>query len=118
QASVGRHEYTLKIAIKGQAVLHKMHLRSWFQHNAMAAPHLMPGANVVTVAVADDKALQDAPLVVIYRYRDAAKWDGPVKALEHRVTKSGETFRVELPQTEKLPQMRDLTLRYGKLAWN
>ena len=45
-AGVGRHEYTLKIAIKGKAVLHKMHLRSWFQHNAMAGPHLVPGANV------------------------------------------------------------------------
>ena len=41
-----------------------------------------------------------------------------IKVLEHRARKSGDTFRVELPQTDKLPQMRDLTLRYGKLAWN
>jgi hypothetical protein len=118
QPSVGRHDYRLKIAIKGKAVLHRLHLRSWFQHNAMAAPHLMPGANVVTVIVADDKALHEAPLAVIYRYREAGNWDGPIKAIEHRAAKSGETFRVALPQTEKLPQMRDLTLRYGQLAWN
>jgi len=118
QASVGRHDYTLKIEIKGQAVLKRLHVRSWFQHNAMAAPHLMPGANVVKVAVADDTVLRDTPLVVIYRYREAGKGDSPIKVLEHRVRKNGDMFRVELPQTDKLPQMRDLTLRYGKLAWN
>ena len=66
----------------------------------------------------DDKALQTAPLTVVYRYREAPKWDGPIKVVEQQVTKNGETFRVDVPQTEKLPQMRDLTLRYGKLAWN
>jgi hypothetical protein len=117
-ASVGRHEYTVKIEIIGKTILKQMHLRSWFQHNAMAAPHLMPGANVIKVAVADDKALHNAPLTLIYRYREAPKWDGAIKVIEHQVAKGGETFRVELPQTDKLPQMRDLTLRYGKLAWN
>ena len=49
QNSVGRYDYAVKIALKGKAVLNKLHVRSWFQHNAMAAPHLMPGANVVKV---------------------------------------------------------------------
>src|SRR5262249_14090014 len=106
------------IEIIGKTVLKQMHLRSWFQHNAMAAPHLMPGANAIKVAVADEKALQTAPLTLIYRYREAPKWDGPNKVVEQQVTKNGETLRVDLPQTERLPQMRDLTLRYGKLAWN
>ncbi|HEY7423813.1 MAG TPA: hypothetical protein VH682_06160 [Gemmataceae bacterium] len=118
QASIGRYEYTLKIALKGKAVLHKLHARSWFQHNAMAAPHLMSGANVVKVEVANEEALQKAPLTLIYRYREAPKWQGDVKSVQHTVRKNGETFRVETAQSEKLPQMRDLTLRYGKLAWN
>src|SRR5262249_25056811 len=104
--------------LKGKALLHQLHVRSWFQHNAMAAPHLMPGTNVIKVEVANEEGLTQAPLALIYRYREAPQWDGPVKTIEQQVKKSGETFRVELPQTETLPQMRALPLRYGKLAWN
>jgi hypothetical protein len=83
----------------------------------MAAPHLMPGANVVKVELANPDALAKAPLTLVYRYREAPRWEGPVKTFQQEVKKSGDTFRAELPTTEKLPQMRDMTLRYGKLAW-
>lgn len=113
----GRYEYTVKIGLKGKAAVGKIHLRTWFVHNAMAAPHLLPGKNVVKVEVANEEVLKKVPLTLIYRYRDAPQWDGTTRAWERRVGKSGETFEVELPQTEKLPQMRDMTLRHGKLAW-
>src|SRR5262249_25902620 len=89
QPSVGRHEYTIKIDLKGKAVLHKLHLRSWFQHNAMAAPHLMPGSNAIKVEFATAETLAK-DLTLIYRYREAPQWKGDIKTIQHEVKKSGE----------------------------
>jgi hypothetical protein len=115
RSHVGRYEYNVRIVLGEGDVLKNLYLRTWFQHNAMAAPHLMPGQNKVTIEVED--ALKEAPLTLIYRYKDAPNWDGPVKTLKQRITRNGETFTVDVPETEKLPQMQDLTLRYGQLDW-
>jgi len=117
RSGVGRHQYNVRIVLGEDSTLNNIYLRTWFQHNAMAAPHLMPGKNNVTVEVAGGDGLKTAPLTLVYRYRDAPDWDGPVKTVERRIARSAETFAVTLPQTDKLPQMRDLTLRYGQLAW-
>jgi hypothetical protein len=113
----GRHEYQLRFALKGKAALKRFHLKTIFTHNAMASPHLMPGRNKVTVTVANPQALKTEPLAVIYRYKDAPNWSGPVKTVEKAVPASPFAFEVSLPETEKLPQMQDLTLRCGKLHW-
>ncbi len=112
--SRGRHVYQLKFAIQGKAALHRFHLRTVFVHNAMAAPHLMPGRNNVTLTVAD-AAKADA-LALIYRYADAPAWKD-VKVIERSATRYPLTFVADLPETKKLPQMRDLTLRCGTLNW-
>ncbi len=117
RASRGLHEYQMKLTRKGRAVLKRFHLKTIFTHNAMASPHLMPGRNEVTVAVANPAALKDEPLTVIYRYKDAPNWSGPVKTIEKAVTGSPFSFQVELPETKKLPQMQDLTIRCGRLHW-
>ena len=117
RSGVGRHQYNVRIVLGERSTLNNMYLRTWFQHNAMAAPHLMPGKNNVTVEVAGGDVLQAAPLTLVYRYRDAPSWDGSVKTVERRIARSAEAFLVTLPETDKLPQMRDLTLRYGQLAW-
>ena len=117
RAGIGRYEYAVKIGIQGHASVGKMHLRTWFMHNAMAAPHLMPGKNVVTVEVANEESLKAAPLSLIYRYRDAPQWMGAVKTVESRVARNQERIEIVLPASEKLPQMRDMTLRYGTLSW-
>ncbi|MEX1098070.1 MAG: hypothetical protein WED34_18655 [Planctomycetales bacterium] len=118
RANRGRYEYGVRIRLEGHhTALRRQHLKTWFQHNAMAAPHLMPGKNRVTVEVAEEAGLKAAPLTVVYRYKDAPKWDGAVKSVEQTVTKNGQSFDVALPETDKLPQMQDLTIRYGALAW-
>ncbi|KPK83693.1 MAG: hypothetical protein AMJ81_07615 [Phycisphaerae bacterium SM23_33] len=113
----GRHEYQLRFALKGKAALKRFHLKTIFTHNAMASPHLMPGRNKVAVTVADPQALKAEPLTVMYRYKDAADWTGPIRTVEKAVPTSPFTFEVALPETEKLPQMQDLTLRCGELHW-
>ena len=113
----GRHEYKLKFAVRGKAALTRFHLKTIFTHNAMASPHLAPGKNKVTVTVANPAALKAEPLTVIYRYKDAPKWSGPIKTLTKAVTASPFTFEAKLPETRKLPQMQDLTIRCGKLNW-
>jgi hypothetical protein len=117
RSNVGRQDYTVRMTLRGKPQLRRMHLRTWFVHNAMAAPHLMPGSNHVTVEVANEEALKAAPLTLVYRYREAPQWTGPVVEVKRRIEKNGDNFVAELPVTEKLPQMRDLTLRYGELAW-
>ena len=115
--SRGLHEYQLKFALTGAAALKRLHLKTIFTHNAMASPHLMPGRNKVTVAVDNAPALKARPVTVVYRYKDAPNWSGEVKTIERSVSASPFTFDVTLPETKKLPQMQDLTLRYGALHW-
>jgi hypothetical protein len=124
---VGLHSYQVRVALKGKATLKHFYLSTVFTHNAMSAPHLMPGKNNVTVAVANDAALKESPLTVVYRYREAPAeatklldmtgWTGEIKTVSKQVDKSPFTFEVALPETAKLPQMQDLTLRCGELAW-
>jgi hypothetical protein len=114
---VGLHAYQIKFVLAGKAVLNKMLLQTYFTHNAMAAPHLVPGKNNVTVSVGNPDGLKDAALKVIYRYKDAPDWKGELKTIEKTVTASPFTFEAELPASEKMPQMQDLTLRNGTLAW-
>ncbi len=114
---IGRHEYQMKLTRKGRAVLKRFHLKTIFTHNAMASPHLMPGRNKVTVTVAKPGALKDEPLTVIYRYKDAPNWSGTIKTIQKRVTESPFSFEAALPETKKLPQMQDLTIRCGRLHW-
>ena len=113
----GLHAYRLRFALKGKAELKRFHLKTIFTHNAMASPHLMPGKNRVTVTVANPRALKAEPLTVVYRYKDAPNWSGPVKTVEKTVAASPATFQADLPETAKLPRMEDLTLRCGKLSW-
>ncbi len=113
---VGRHQYKVRFKLSGKARLKRLYLKTIFVHNAMAAPHLMPGKNKVTVTVANPEALKLQPMTVVYRYKEAPNWT-ELKVIERKVTSSPFTFQVDLPETEKLPQMQDLTLRYGKLAW-
>jgi len=75
----------------------------------MAAPHLMPGKNKVTFTVAN-------PVVLIYRYKEAPDWKDE-KVIERTITQSPFTSAADLPETAKLPQMQDLTLRCGTLLW-
>lgn len=116
-AGAGLHDYQIKLAWKGKAVLNHYLLQTWFTHNAMAAPHLMPGHNGVTVSAANPEALAAADLRAVYRYRDAPAWNGEIKSVEQKVAKSPLTYDMTLPETTKLPQMVDLTLRNGQPAW-
>lgn len=114
KSGAGLHHYDLKFALSGSAQLTKMYLRTVFQHNAMSAPHLMPGKNVVTVSTKTPDNVDH--LTLTYRYKDAPSW-GQMQVLEKKIDKSPYTFTVELPETEKLPQMHDLTLKNGQLNW-
>ena len=124
---VGLHAYQVRFALKGKAVLKHFYLSTVFTHNAMAAPHLMPGKNQVKVTVAKEETLKASPLTVAYRYReapaeatkllDSTAWTGDIKTVSKQVDKSPFTFEVALPDTAKLPQMQDLTFRCGELAW-
>jgi len=82
----------------------------------MAAPHLMPGRNRVTVNVANPPAVKAQPLTVVYRYKEAPGWTD-LKVIEKQVPRCPFTFDAELPETAKLPQMQDLTIRCGQLNW-
>lgn len=113
---VGRHVYELRFTLGGKAVLHHFHLKTVFVHNAMAAPHLMPGTNRVTLTAADPGALKAERITLIYRYKAAPAWT-ELKVIERRIPACPFTFAVDLPETEKLPQMQDLTLRCGRLSW-
>jgi len=113
---VGRHEYKLRFGLRGKAALHRFYLKTIFVHNAMAAPHLMPGRNRVTVTAADPAAVQAHPLTLVYRYKDAPAWT-ELRTIEKRIAASPTTFSVNLPKTDTLPQMQDLTLRCGTLHW-
>lgn len=112
RAARGRHKYEVKFKVNGNAKLNNLHIKTVFTHNAMAAPHLMPGKNRITVAAEEAKG----PLTLVYRYKEAPNWVNE-KTIEKEITKLPFTFDVKLPQTEKLPQMQDLTLRSGKLSW-
>ncbi|MBI3830825.1 MAG: hypothetical protein HY291_14990 [Planctomycetes bacterium] len=116
-SEAGLHAYRIKFALKGTAVLNHYLLQTYFTHNAMAAPHLMPGKNQVTVSVAKADTLAGADLKVLYRYREAPGWNGEIKTLEKEIKSNPFTFEAALPEGEKLPQMLDLTLRSGTLAW-
>ena len=112
------HNYQIKFELKGKATLKGFYLRTNFQHNAMAAPHLMPGKNVVSLEVANADVLAKSPLSVVYRYKDAPDWKGDVKTVEHSFAGAPLTFDAVLPESAKLPQMQDLTLRCGTLSWD
>ena len=112
----GRHEYQVRIKPAGKASVKRLHLKTVFTHNAMAAPHLMPGANRVTLTVADASALSTSPLTVIYRYKDAPNWTDE-KIVEKTARTSPFTFQVDVPETKKLPQMQEVTIRNGTPAW-
>jgi hypothetical protein len=114
---VGQHEYALKFKLTGKATLNNLCLRTIFVHNAMAAPHLMPGENKVTFTAGDPDALKAAPVTIIYRYKDAPDYKD-LKTVEQTAKASPFTFAAKLPQTPKLPQMQDLTLRCGMLHWD
>jgi len=114
--TIGRHEYQVRLKPIGKASVKRFHLKTIFTHNAMAAPHLMPGANKVTLAVANPRALAESPLTVIYRYKDAPNWTD-LKTVERTARTSPFTFAVDLPETKKLPQMQDVTIRNAALAW-
>lgn len=116
QQVVGLHKYQLKFKLNGSAKLKNFYLKTIFVHNAMSAPQLMPGKNNVTVEVANADALKKSPLTLIYRYKDAPGWSKK-QVIEKTITKSPFTFKVKLPDTDRLPQMTDMTLRCGKLAW-
>jgi hypothetical protein len=113
----GLHAYQIKFALKGKATLNRFLLQTYFTHNAMAAPHLMPGKNKVTVTVANPEDLDKAALTIRYRYKEAPDWKGEMKTIERRVTGSPFAFEAVIPESKKLPQMIDLTLRSGELAW-
>jgi hypothetical protein len=115
--SAGLHAYQLKFVIKGKAILNHYLAQTYFTHNAMAAPHLMPGKNNITVTVANAETIKAGGFKIIYRYKDAPDWKGELKTVEKEVTASPFTFDVTLAETEKLPQMLDLTLRNGAVAW-
>jgi len=112
----GRHAYDLRFAPRGKAALRRFHLKTVFTHNAMAAPHLMPGRNRVTLTVANPEALAGEPVTLVYRYKAAPQWTD-LRTVEKRAGGSPLTFAVDLPETKKLPQMQDLTLRCGELSW-
>jgi hypothetical protein len=114
---VGQHEYQLKFKLNGKAGLNRLCLRTVFVHNAMAAPQLMPGENKVRFTVANPDALKREPVTIIFRYKDAADWK-KLKTVERTAETSPFTFAANLPETQKLPQMQDLTLRCGKLYWD
>jgi hypothetical protein len=116
EPKVGRHEYQVRFRPAGNAVLKEFNLRTIFTHNAMAAPHLMPGANQVTVTADDAEAVKANGLTVVYRYKDAPAWTAE-KTIEKEITRVPTTFAADLPAGDKLPQMQDLTIRCGKLHW-
>ena len=111
---VGQHQYELKLRVTGKATLNRLFLRTVFVHNAMAAPQLMPGENKVTFTAGNPEALKAAPVTIIYRYKDAPDWKD-LKTIEQTAKASPFTFAAKLPQSAKLPQMHDLTLRCGTL---
>lgn len=116
QPTTGLHEYSLKFVLNGNAKLNNFYLRTIFTHNAMSAPHLMPGKNNITLSVGNPDVLKKSPVTVVYRYKEAPKWSDE-KIIEKTIDTAPFSFEAVLPETDKLPQMTDLTLRNGKLAW-
>ena len=123
----GLHAYQVKLTLKGKATLNRFFLQTTFTHNAMAAPHLMPGKNTYTLAAGKPESLKASPVTVVFRYKDApagkgatkdcTDWKGEVKTVEKKSDASPFKFEVAVPETDKLPQMQDLTLRCGTLFW-
>lgn len=116
QPTTGLHEYKVKFVLNGNAKLNNFYLRTIFTHNAMSAPHLMPGKNNITLSVGNPEVLKNSPITVVYRYKDAPKWSEE-KTIEKVIDAAPFTFEAVLPESEKLPQMTDLTLRNGKINW-
>ncbi len=116
KARAGIHSYQVKFELKGKAVLNHFYLRTWFTHNAMAAPHLMPGKNKIALAVKNADALSKHPITIVYNYKEAPAWS-ELKTIEKKAEAMPFTFEAELPETQKLPQMQDLTIRCGQIAW-
>ena len=115
--SAGLHAYQIKFVLKGRATLNHFLIQTDFTHNAMAAPQLMPGKNAINVAVANADAIKGGGFKIIYRYKEAPDWKGELKTIEKKINSTPFTFEAALPQSEKLPQMLDLALRNGDLAW-
>ena len=64
-----RGHVAAQIKIVFEKALKSLKLETVVQNNSGALPYLSPGKNVVTVSVADPKALGDNRLVVTYAYR-------------------------------------------------
>ena len=111
------HAYQLKVTLAGGSVLHRMYLRTGFQWNAQSGPNLMPGRNQCTFTADNAEALKSTPVTIRYRYRQAPAWSEEV-VVEKRAATSPFAYDITLPETgDKLPQMLDLTMTYGTLAW-
>ena len=61
-------KYACHLRLSFSKVLAMVKIEITVQHNRCALPYLSPGANKVTVSVADPKALGDNKLVVTYAY--------------------------------------------------
>ncbi len=111
------HGYQMQITLGGGCVLHRMYLRTGFQWNAQSGPHLMPGRNSCTFTAENGDALKSVPVSIRYRFRQAPAWSE--ERVEERIAAiSPFAYEIALPETgDKLPQMLDLTMTYGSLAW-
>jgi hypothetical protein len=121
----GRFDYRLRFVMQaaqapGDVGINNIFLRTSFQHNAMSAPRLRPGKNVVTVEAAPTEGKPFEPFDVIYRYQAGPNWDAAdVQELKWTVDKNPATFEAELPVLEgnKQHRMKSLTYRCGQIAW-
>ena len=76
----------------------------------------MPGKNKITLETKNSTNLSRTPITLTYRYKQAPAWKNE-KIIEKVIKQTPYSFTVNLPKTEKLPQMTDMTMRCGKLYW-
>ncbi|NQU22652.1 MAG: hypothetical protein HQ567_15355, partial [Candidatus Nealsonbacteria bacterium] len=68
-----RGQVAAQVKITFKEALKTLQLDAIVQNNSGALPYLSPGKNVVTVSVADPKALGENKLVVTYAYRSGSR---------------------------------------------
>ncbi|MDD4888500.1 MAG: hypothetical protein PHU85_01090 [Phycisphaerae bacterium] len=68
QTPIGRYDYLLRVTLDAGAALSTVDVATWFQHNPLVMPTLLPGTNKITVS---GKLAPGQSLEVTYVFDDA-----------------------------------------------
>jgi len=105
-----RQRYDVRVKAEFPCALLRLGLDAVVEHNRGALPHLLPGANRVTVATDGGRLPEGTELVVTYAFQEAtvpdpagrSRWDGkgitygPTRTVTRTVAATPSTFTVEV----------------------